>query len=122
MKNTCLSIIKGVVVAVIASLICVMAFAFILKTFSLSTTVVKPVNCAIKILVILLGCIFSVSKEKFLLKGIFIGVFATTIEYLIFGIIGNDTSFGAVFALDLLFGGIAGGISALVCMLVKKNN
>ena len=122
MKESCLSIIKGVIITVIASLVCVLAFAVVLKSFALSTSVVKPVNCIIKTLVIFLGCITTISREKFLLKGILIGFFATFLEYIIFGFISKDISFDKIFLFDLLFGGLIGGISALICLVVKKNN
>lgn len=118
--NFFLSIIKGVGVAIIATLIGVLIFAIVVKFAVLNGSVVKAVNQFIKILSVFLGCFFAIRGSFGFIKGAFIGALSTALTYLIFLIIGGEVSFGFHFTLDLIFTAIIGAICGIITVNVKK--
>lgn len=113
-------IIKGVLSALIVTLIGIFIFAFIAKVACLSQNVIKSVNQFIKILSIFLGCNFSVKEKGGLLKGLLIGLIYMTLSYLLFALFGAEIDFGLKLIIDLIFGIIVGGISGVITVNVKK--
>ena len=114
------TVLKGVGITIISTLIGVLIFAGIIKTAYLDVSVIKPVNQFIKVLSVFLGCFFSVKKGLALIKGALIGVISTVVIYLLFAFIGGGVSFGVSFFLDLVFGLIAGAVSSVIASNVKK--
>lgn len=118
--NFFLSIIKGIGIAIIATLIGVLLFAIVVKYAVLKASVVKSVNQFIKVLAVFLGCFFSLKGSFGFLRGLFIGVLSTVIVYLIFSWIGGEIQFGFTFIVDLIFTGVIGIISGIISVNVKK--
>ncbi len=114
-------VIKGVIISVIISLLSVLVFAYLIKAFSLSSSVIKPVNQVIKLVAVTVGALLSVRPPKGFIKGGLVGFFATFFEYLIFGAIAKSFAFGATQALDLLFGLVMGMIVGVICGNLKKS-
>ena len=67
-------ILKGVIIAVLITLVSVLIFAFILSMVSLSDKAIRPINQFIKTLSVLLAVLFSVRGGRFLIKGGLIGL------------------------------------------------
>lgn len=114
------SALKGIINAVIITLVGVLIFAAVIKIASLGKGVIKAVNQFIKIIAIFLGCSFSVRQNNGALKGGIIGAGATAVTYLLFALIGGGAEFGFGFLFDLIFGIIVGGISGIISVNVKK--
>ncbi|MBR2337414.1 MAG: TIGR04086 family membrane protein [Clostridia bacterium] len=109
-----MQILKGVITALIITLISVLIFAFILNVCNLSDKVIKPVNQFIKLISILLSCFVSVKRERFLLKGGLIGFLSAILSALLFALIaGAVTSWLTVF-IDVAFGLLMGALSGLI--------
>lgn len=120
-KNFLFQIAKGVIISLIICLVSVLVFAYAIKLFSISSSVIKPVNQVVKVLSISIGCLLSVKPPKGFVKGMLIGFFAVFLEYIIFGAISKNLGFGLGEVLDLLFGGIMGVIVGVICSNLKKS-
>jgi len=101
-------------------LISVLLFALAIKIFSISSSVIKPVNTIIKAAAITLGCIFSVCGEKGYLKGALTGVIGVAATFLLFSAIGGELSLSWKILLELLFGGIVGAIGGIIAVNIRK--
>ena len=114
------SVLKGVFLSLITALIGVLLFALVVKLTFLQSSVIKPVNCFIKILSVFIGCIFSLRGKKGYLKGALVGVLGTVVIFAVFSLIGGKLSFGVPFLIDLAFGLVLGGVSGMVAVNIKK--
>jgi putative membrane protein (TIGR04086 family) len=114
------SVIKGVLTALIVTLVGILIFALVIRFTLLSAGVIKSVNQFIKILSVFLASTFFVRGKAGLIKGAFIGGISTILTYLLFSLFGVDISFGATFFLEVLFGVIAGGISGIIAINFKR--
>ena len=115
------SIIKASALAIIVSLVGVLIFALVLTFTDLDSSVIKPVNQFIKILSVFLGCFFFVKENAGLIKGLFVGVIATALVYVIYSFLGTSVKFNISFFIDLAFMAIIGGICGIISVNVKKD-
>ena len=113
-------VFRGVITAVLTTLICVLAFALVLNFTSLGDDAILPVNQAIKVLAIFLGCFFALKYERSFIKGGLIGLLSTIFTFLIFALISGGQNFGWGVLIDLVFGFLIGGISGLITARVKR--
>ena len=113
-------ILKGVLTAVIITLVGVLIFAGIVKFALLSQSVIKAVNQFIKIIAICLGCSLNIRGKSGLVRGLVMAIFTTIITYLLFSLFCGDMVFGNNFILDLIFTSIIGGISGIISVNIKK--
>lgn len=121
MRNNVFQILKAVLASIIVSLIFVLAFTLIIQIFTLPIDIVKPVNQVFKVVAIALGGLIFIRGEKGLLKGLAYGVLAVICTYLVFSLLSLSFVFSWKFILELLIGGIAGGISGILAVNIKKN-
>lgn len=106
--------LKSVVISLIFSLVSVLIFAFIISIFTLSTSIIQPVNCIIKVLSVFLGCLFSVKGEKMLIKGAIYGFFIIVANYLLFSLIGGSFTFSLSLLWELLLGVAIGALTSII--------
>jgi len=119
-KDLILNITKGAFFALSCSLLCVLAFAFVLKFTTLSESYISPINQGIKIFSILIGC-YVMSKKikhKTWLWGAIIGVIYTCLAFIIFSILDGEFSFDISLLYDILFASLIGILSGLICKLI----
>ena len=116
-----LSVVKGAATSVIITLVGVLIFAFVVKSAMLGTGVIKSVNQFIKVISIFLGVTTSIRGKMGLVKGIFVGLIATVLTYVLFAFISGSVQFGSAFFIDMLFGIIVGGVSGIISVNVKKS-
>ena len=121
-KDSAVQISKGVCVSIIVTLIAVLIFAIVIKLFSISASIITPVNQIIKALAIFLGCIFSLRESKGWLKGAILGVVVILLTYFIFSAIAGKITFGISNLLEIAFGAIAGAISGAVAVNLRSTN
>lgn len=117
--NAVVGVVKGVGAALIATLIGVIIFGFIVKAAALSGTVIGAVNQFLKIISLFLGCLFSSGKGVGLIKGLVIGALYTVIINLIFSLILGAGTFDGFF-INLLFGVVVGSLSGVITANVKR--
>lgn len=117
-----LTILKGAFFAVSISLMGILLFAFIIKFTNLNEKWILPINQVIKIVSIFLGVFLSFAKrdENGFLKGVSIGLIYTFLAYTVFSILARQFSFTMSTIIDMLFGGLIGGISGILTVNLKK--
>jgi putative membrane protein (TIGR04086 family) len=115
-------IVRGVIAAVLITLISVLTFAFILSIASISDGVIRPVNQIIKLASVFLGCFLSIRDGSLIVKGGLIGLISTLLSALLFGLIAGGVTSVAAILVDVVFGALMGIISAIVTGLVSSNN
>lgn len=120
MRANILQIVKAVLAAVIISLAFVLIFTVIIQLFSLPTTAIKPVNQVFKVLAIAGGGLLFIRGEKGLVKGIIYGLIAVVITYLLYSLIAASFMMSWKFIFEILLGAVAGGISGVLAVNIKK--
>ena len=116
------SVLKGSLIALSFCLISILIFAFVLRTFTVSDSVIRPVNQAIKIISILFGVFLGLKKsnDMGLISGLCIGLLFTIISFVSFSILDGNFEFGISLLNDCLFGSIIGGICGIIAVNFKK--
>ena len=113
-------IFKGVVIAVLITLVSVLIFAFVLSVANLPDKVIKPTNQFIKTFSVLFAVLFTAREGRFLIKGGLIGLLSAFFTVLLFALI---ASLGVTFLtvlLDLAFGFLTGLISGALTGKILK--
>ena len=77
-------LIKGILTGVIATIAGILIFAVIVNLTGINQSVIKGVNQFIKIISVFIGCLFSFSGEKGLIKGAISGIIITVITFSFF--------------------------------------
>ena len=115
-------ILKGSLMALSVCLIAILIFAFVLRTFTISDGVIRPINQVIKIISILFGVFFGLKKSKDmgLISGMLIGLLFTIISFVSFSILDGNFDFGISLLNDCLFGSIIGGVCGIIAVNFRK--
>lgn len=113
-------ILSGTGIGVIFSLVAVLIFAFIVNACGLNSGVVRWVNQFVKFVAVFVGCFFALKGRFGYLKGALTGLLIFVITYLIFAAIVGTYVFDARFFIDAAFGLIAGAISGIIAVNVKR--
>ena len=116
------SVIKGISVSVIFSLVFILLFAFIIKTANLSSSVIKPVNQFIKCLSLFLGCFISLKGKRGLIKGAITGAFYSIIIHVIFALLSGEAFFNTSFLIDTAFCAVIGVIFGVLSVNLKRQS
>ena len=115
LNNVILDFLKGVIVALMLSLGLILLFAFCLKWFDISDSLIAPVNLIIKGVSVLVGSILAIKGEsKGLLKGVCFGAIYIFFAFVIFSFLAGSFSLNLSFCLDLLFAALLGGLVGIV--------
>lgn len=116
------NVIKGTLIALVVSLISILLFALIIKFTNMSNNLISPINQVIKILSIFIGVMFALkhNKSKGLVNGLLIGLFYTTVAFIIFSLLNKNFCFDKSLFNDLIFGGIAGIICGIISVNLKS--
>ena len=112
--------IKGTCTAVIASLLAVLVFAFVVKLTYLNGGVIKAVNQFIKVIAVFLGCSLSIKNSMGLLKGVIIGILTSLVISLVFSLCGVGTGARVALLIDGVFTAVIGGICGVIAVNVRK--
>ena len=118
--NDVFSMIKSVGVALAVSLLGAIVFAVVLRSCSLSDTVIYPVNQTIKSVALALGVFLFTQGEKGWIKGSISGVLFTAVSYLAFAAIGGDFSLSWLIFAELFLGAFVGALSGIIAVNVKR--
>lgn len=120
-KSFYIGVLKGVIISVIFSLIAVLMFALVIKWFSFSDAVIKPVNVIIKTLSVFAGVFFSVKGKNGLAKGLITGILSVLIASITFAAIGGGAAGASSIMWEILLGGAVGAISGVLAVNRKVN-
>lgn len=107
------AVIKGVLTALVISLLFSIFFAVVLRVAPVPDKAVYPVNQTIKVLAAFLGALFFVRGEKGWRKGLIIGVLFFALSYVAFSSVGGTFSLSPLAIAELVFttlGGVIGGV------------
>ena len=123
-KKQMVYIVKGSMISIAVSLVCILFFAFIVKLFGLSDSSLKIVNQIIKAVSILAGTFIALKNfgEKGLISGLAIGLLYTFFAFMIFSALNGSFNFGKSLLTDVIFGGITGAICGVICVNTKNKN
>jgi len=120
-KTTVFDSIRGVLIALIVSLLGVLILALIVKLTSIGSEVILPINQVLKIISILLGCIFGIKeKEKGALKGGLIGLIYSLLAIFVFLILNKTLNGSSINYIDLVSGLVAGILSGIIAVNFRK--
>ena len=114
------SIIKGGFTALITTLIAVLIFAWIIKSATLDTSVIKAVHQFIKVISVFLGCLFCVREEKGLIKGLLVGVLSFILTALTYSLVFGNGFNGLNSLIDLGFLAVVGAICGVITVNLKQ--
>ena len=81
-NNFILGVLKALVISLLFAIIAILLFSVIMRIFSLSNGVIKPVNYVIKIVEIFLGTYLTVKESRGAVKGLVTGVIIVIITFL----------------------------------------
>lgn len=117
-----LGIVEGVALAAVVSVVGILLFALIVKTFGLSDAVIPPVNQVLKVVSILLGTWRAVHcGARGLVAGLIVGVAYIALGAGIYMLLEGALSPVSVLLTDAALGAASGGVSGvLLANLLKK--
>lgn len=119
LKRCAFEALKAAAAAVIFSLAATLAFAGIIKLFSVPSEAIAVVTRIIKAAAVFAGTVLFVREEKGIFKGAAAGAAAAAVTYFIFSAIAGE-EFSPLFFAEVLFGGIIGGISGIIAVNIRK--
>ena len=113
-------ILKSVGIALMFSLFFSVSLACALRFFSVSDKVIYPVNQAVKVLAVFVGCLAGVRGEKGWIKGVGVGLLFTALSYLAFSCVGGDFSLSWLILAETAIGAVAGALSGAISVNLRR--
>lgn len=121
-KYYILEIVKAVIIAVLISLLLVLAAAFVIKIFNLDTGAVTIINQVIKTVSVLVACLISLRRpNNGWLRGILVGFAYGAFAFIIFSLISGGFTFDITLLNNIVIGAASGLVSGIIAMLVRRN-
>lgn len=114
-----LRFVSGLTLAVALTFLLELLFALIVKTFGLTSVVIRPVNQVVKAVCILVAVFIGISEKGFILGGV-TGVVYSVILTVVFGLIADNLALNLSFLLELIFGFLVGGIGGVLSVNLKN--
>ena len=116
------SILKASLIGVVASILLVLIFAFVLKFVNLNSGTISLIDQIIKIISIIISIIVlnKMSAESLLIKGLFTGALYSILTFIVFSILNGGFSFSVGLLSDVAFSALVGGVSAILINMIKK--
>lgn len=118
-----LDLLKSAFVGVIASILLVLLFAFVLKFIDLNDGIISFINEVIKVVSIMIAVLSLIKKSpyKILLKSVLVGVVYRVFAFILFSALRGSYSFGASILIDIALAGLTGAIFAVILNVFKKD-
>lgn len=114
------AVIKGVLTALVISLLFSIFFAVVLRVAPVPDKAVYPVNQTVKVLAAFLGALFFVRGEKGWRKGLLIGVLFFALSYVAFSGVGGNFSLAPLAIAELAFTALGGAIGGVVGVNLRR--
>ena len=117
------SICKGVLCAVIVTLLFILAFALIVQLTGLSNQAISPVMQVVKVICIFVAVIIALkpAKSKGWLYGALVGLLYMVLTFLIFSLLDGKFTIGFSALNDLLFQTLIGLVSGVILRFRNKD-
>ena len=117
------SISKGVLCAVVVTLLFILGFALLLQLTGMSNQVITPVMQVVKVVCIFVAVAIAIkpAKSKGWLYGAVVGLLYMVLTFLIFSMIDGQFVIGVKALSDLLFQVLVGVVSAVILRLRNKD-
>ena len=120
-KSSIIDVVRTTLVAVIISLVMVLVFSLIINFVKISDNLIMGINQGIKVISIFVGCFIGIkSRKNGVLKGALSGLLYTLISIFIFSIISHSVRFSSLNLIDIALGIVAGGVSGVLAVNLKK--
>jgi len=119
-KNFYLPVLKGVLMALIITLVAILVFAWIIKVTDIQNGTIQFINQIVKAIAIFFGCFYSIKSGKSFVKGLFIGLITTFAAFIIFAILDKRSIFDVSILYEMLFGAICGAVCGIIVGIFKK--
>ena len=120
-NQTARAVIRGILHAVIVSLILVFVFALVILVAGLPSGIIKPGAQVIKVLSIFWGVVIAlrgIEKRGWLFGGL-IGLLYTVIIFFVFSIISTDFGITSGILADIIFACVIGIFSAMILKTLR---
>lgn len=117
------SIFKGVLCAVVATLLFVLGFALIVQLAEIDNRVISPVMQIVKVICIFVAVLIALkpARSRGWLYGALVGLLYMVLTFLIFSMIDGRFNLGINALSDLLFQTFAGLVSGVILRLRNKD-
>jgi len=121
-ENIFLTILKGGIIAVAITLVFILIFALIIKFFTISNSVIFPINQVIKVVSLFIAMLIVTKgqKERGLVKGMLLGLVYFLVSFIIFSILQQSFSIEMNNVYDMLLTSLMGGIVGLISVHISK--
>ncbi|MDR2047643.1 MAG: TIGR04086 family membrane protein [Clostridiales bacterium] len=120
-KGFVIDVLRSALIALIVSIILIIAFAFVLNALDLSGAVIDAVNGAVKLISILAGAFFGVKNlDKGVLKGVFIGLIFLLLSVLLMKVFNAELKAPPFTALNVCLSVLFGAVSGIFAVNFKK--
>ncbi len=115
--------VKANVIALIVALLGVLVSALFVKLFNGSDKSIPIINQVIKTVSIFLGILFSFRKpNNGWLRGMLCGFIFVWISFVVFSLLDSHFQFGLSLLNDAVLGTVAGMISGIIAVNIRKHN
>lgn len=117
------SIIKGVLCAVVITLLFILGFALLVQLAGFSNQVISPVMQIVKVICIFVAVAIALKpvKSKGWLFGALVGLLYMVVTFLIFSLIDGKFNIGISALSDLLFQTLVGLVSGVILRMRNKD-
>ncbi len=117
------SICKGVLTAVVITLLFILGFALVVQLAGLNNNVITPVMQVVKVICIFVAVAIAIkpAKRKGWLYGALVGLLYMILTFLIFSLIDGKFNVGLNAFSDLLFQSLVGLVSGVILRLRNKD-
>ncbi|MBO4823093.1 MAG: TIGR04086 family membrane protein [Clostridia bacterium] len=117
------SISKGVLCAVVVTLLFILGFALLVQLTGISNNVIAPVMQVVKVICIFVAVAIAIkpAKSKGWLYGALVGLLYMVLTFVIFAMIDGKFTVGISALSDLLFQVLVGMVSAVILRLRNKD-
>ncbi|WP_251182959.1 TIGR04086 family membrane protein [Anaerocaecibacter muris] len=115
-------IVKANIIALIVALIAILVSALIVKIFTVSDGAIPIINQVIKSVSIFIGCLISLKKpNNGWLRGLICGFIFMWLSFVVFSALDNNFVFGLSLLNDSVLGAVAGMISGIIAVNIRKH-
>lgn len=121
-KQSFASVTKGVLFALIFTVVAVLVLAVLYKFVDMSDGVIKVANQVIKVVSIALGVKIALKKDKSkgLVKGLIVGIIYTILSFFLFSLLAKSFSFSLSLVSDVIFAGLVGLIFGVLFVNFRR--
>ncbi len=120
-SNMYLEVLKGLTIALIISLVLILAMALIITFVDVSDTAIAIINQIIKAVSLLVASIIAFKeKSNGWKKGLILGIIYIVAAFLIFSLMDGKFTFGWNILFDLIAGAVMGIICGIFAVNIKR--